>query len=58
MLNNMLVSNSAVNFNVPIQHHDDSVFVTVVAFYKWMIDDNQCKAKSINLENVVYVSDL
>jgi mannitol-1-phosphate 5-dehydrogenase len=50
--------NAAVDRIVPIQHHDDPLFVTVEPFHEWVIDDSQRKAKSINLEGVEYVSDL
>lgn len=50
--------NAAVDRIVPIQQHEDPLFVSVEPFCEWLVDDTQSKAKQIRLENVGYVSDL
>lgn len=50
--------NAAVDRIVPIQHHDDPLFVSVEPFSEWVIDETQSKAKQIRLEGVEYVADL
>ncbi|GMA07738.1 mannitol-1-phosphate 5-dehydrogenase [Tetragenococcus halophilus subsp. flandriensis] len=50
--------NAAVDRIVPIQQHEDPLFVSVEPFSEWLVDDTQSKAKQIRLNNVGYVSDL
>lgn len=50
--------NAAVDRIVPIQHHDDPLFVSVEPFSEWVIDETQSKAKQLRLEGVEYVADL
>ncbi|MGO2853519.1 MAG: mannitol-1-phosphate 5-dehydrogenase [Tetragenococcus koreensis] len=50
--------NAAVDRIVPMQQHDDPLFVSVEPFCEWLVDDTQSKAKQIRLDNVGYVSDL
>ncbi|KFN93397.1 mannitol-1-phosphate 5-dehydrogenase [Tetragenococcus muriaticus PMC-11-5] len=50
--------NAAVDRIVPIQQHEDPLFVSVEPFCEWLVDDTQSKAKQIRLDNVGYVSDL
>ncbi|AYW46400.1 mannitol-1-phosphate 5-dehydrogenase [Tetragenococcus koreensis] len=50
--------NAAVDRIVPMQQHEDPLFVSVEPFCEWLVDDTQSKAKQIRLDNVGYVSDL
>lgn len=50
--------NAAVDRIVPIQHHEDPLFVSVEPFCEWVIDESQMKAKTIRLQGVEYVPDL
>lgn len=50
--------NAAVDRIVPIQEHEDPLFVSVEPFSEWLVDDTQSKAKQVRLDNVGYVSDL
>ncbi len=50
--------NAAVDRIVPIQHHDDPLFVSVEPFSEWVIDATQSKNKELRLEGVEYVEDL
>jgi mannitol-1-phosphate 5-dehydrogenase len=50
--------NAAVDRIVPIQTHDDPLFVSVERFREWVIDDSQRKARQITLEGAEYVPDL
>lgn len=50
--------NAAVDRIVPIQSHEDPLFVSVEPFSEWVIDAAHSKAKEIHLEGVEYVEDL
>ena len=50
--------NAAVDRIVPIQHHDDPLFVSVEDFKEWVIDESQMKNKDIRLKGVHYAPDL
>lgn len=50
--------NAAVDRIVPIQAHEDPLFVSVEPFSEWIIDASQSKASAIRLEGVEYVQDL
>ncbi len=50
--------NAAVDRIVPIQHHDDPLFVSVEPFSEWLVDETQCKNTELRLEGVGYVADL
>lgn len=50
--------NAAVDRIVPIQHHEDPLFVSVEPFSEWVIDATQSKNKELRLEGVEYVEDL
>ncbi len=50
--------NAAVDRIVPLQHHEDPLFVSVEPFCEWVIDESQMKAKAIHLQGVEYVPDL
>ena len=50
--------NAAVDRIVPIQSHEDPLFVSVEPFNEWVIDDSTRKAKQINIKGVEYVPDL
>ncbi|MFD2728473.1 mannitol-1-phosphate 5-dehydrogenase [Enterococcus camelliae] len=50
--------NAAVDRIVPLQHHEDPLFVSVEPFCEWVIDESQMKAKEIRLQGVEYVPDL
>ncbi|MGM0213521.1 mannitol-1-phosphate 5-dehydrogenase [Enterococcus sp. AZ109] len=50
--------NAAVDRIVPIQHHEDPLFVSVEPFSEWVVDETQCKNKDLRLSNVTYVDDL
>lgn len=50
--------NAAVDRIVPLQEHQDPLFVSVEPFSEWIIDSTMQKASSIHLEGVLYVEDL
>ncbi|MFT4186004.1 MAG: mannitol-1-phosphate 5-dehydrogenase [Micrococcaceae bacterium] len=50
--------NAAVDRIVPIQHHDDPLFVSVEPFSEWVVDASNTKNKDIELDGVLYVDDL
>jgi mannitol-1-phosphate 5-dehydrogenase len=50
--------NAAVDRIVPIQHHEDPLFVSVEPFSEWVVDATQRKNQELKLENVLYVEDL
>ncbi|WP_301358980.1 mannitol-1-phosphate 5-dehydrogenase [Enterococcus spodopteracolus] len=50
--------NAAVDRIVPMQQHEDPLFVQVEPFKEWVIDDTQRKNKKISLNGVLYVKDL
>jgi mannitol-1-phosphate 5-dehydrogenase len=50
--------NAAVDRIVPIQHHEDPLFVSVEDFKEWVIDESQMKNPAIHLEGVHYAPDL
>ncbi len=50
--------NAAVDRIVPIQHHDDPLFVSVEPFCEWVVDESTLKNEKIKLDDVEYVSDL
>ncbi|MGX7106202.1 mannitol-1-phosphate 5-dehydrogenase [Hutsoniella sourekii] len=50
--------NAAVDRIVPIQSHEDPLFVSVEPFKEWVIDATQSKNKEIRLDEVLYVEDL
>lgn len=50
--------NAAVDRIVPIQHHEDPLFVSVEPFSEWLVDATQSKNKDVRLDGVGYVEDL
>lgn len=50
--------NAAVDRIVPIQHHEDSLFVIVEPFSEWVVDESQMKNIGNKLSKVLYVEDL
>ncbi|GCF92830.1 mannitol-1-phosphate 5-dehydrogenase [Enterococcus florum] len=50
--------NAAVDRIVPIQHHEDPLFVSVEPFSEWVVDKTQCKNQTLRLSEVSYVADL
>jgi mannitol-1-phosphate 5-dehydrogenase len=50
--------NAAVDRIVPIQHHEDPLFVSVEPFSEWVVDATQRKNQELKLEKVLYVEDL
>ncbi|MFT4246173.1 MAG: mannitol-1-phosphate 5-dehydrogenase [Micrococcaceae bacterium] len=50
--------NAAVDRIVPIQHHDDPLFVSVEPFSEWVVDASSTKNKDTELDGVLYVDDL
>ena len=50
--------NAAVDRIVPIQHHDDPLFVSVEPFSEWVVDKTQMKNPQLVLSDVEYVDDL
>ncbi|MGO4940164.1 mannitol-1-phosphate 5-dehydrogenase [Fundicoccus sp. Sow4_D5] len=50
--------NAAVDRIVPLQSHEDPLFVSVEPFSEWVIDATHSKAKESHLEGVEYVVDL
>ncbi|WP_248621417.1 mannitol-1-phosphate 5-dehydrogenase [Enterococcus cecorum] len=50
--------NAAVDRIVPIQHHEDPLFVSVEPFSEWVVDKTQMKNPEIVLSDVEYVDDL
>lgn len=49
---------AAVDRIVPEQHHKDPLFVEVEPFSEWVINKEQVKNKTIELEGVLYVDNL
>lgn len=50
--------NAAVDRIVPIQHHEDPLFVSVEPFSEWVVDKTQMKNPELVLSDVEYVDDL
>lgn len=50
--------NAAVDRIVPIQHHEDPLFVSVEPFSEWVVDKTQMKNPALVLSDVEYVDDL
>ncbi|WP_165005299.1 MULTISPECIES: mannitol-1-phosphate 5-dehydrogenase [unclassified Enterococcus] len=50
--------NAAVDRIVPLQQHEDPLFVQVEPFKEWVIDNSQRKNKEITLNDVLYVENL
>lgn len=50
--------NAAVDRIVPMQSHEDPLFVSVEPFSEWVIDHTNVKGTQIKLEGVLYVEDL
>lgn len=50
--------NAAVDRIVPIQHHEDPLYVSVEPFSEWVVDETQSKNKELKLEDVEYMEDL
>lgn len=50
--------NAAVDRIVPMQSHDDPLFVSVEPFSEWVVDQTQMKRPELKLEGVLYVEDL
>lgn len=48
---------AAVDRIVPLQHHEDPLFVQVEPFSEWVVDETKCKSTE-RLTDVHYVSDL
>ena len=50
--------NAAVDRIVPMQSHEDPLFVSVEPFSEWVIDKTNMKGTQIELDGVLYVDDL
>lgn len=50
--------NAAVDRIVPLQKHDDPLFVSVEPFKEWVVDQSQMKNPAIKLEGVEYAESL
>ena len=50
--------NAAVDRIVPMQSHEDPLFVSVEPFSEWVIDQMNVKGTQIKLDGVLYVEDL
>ncbi|MBG9982827.1 mannitol-1-phosphate 5-dehydrogenase [Aerococcaceae bacterium DSM 111020] len=50
--------NAAVDRIVPMQSHEDPLFVSVEPFSEWVVDQTQMKHSELKLEGVLYVEDL
>ncbi|KRM92742.1 mannitol-1-phosphate 5-dehydrogenase [Liquorilactobacillus cacaonum] len=50
--------NAAVDRIVPLQKHDDPLYVSVEPFKEWVIDEHQMKAPEIKLTSVEYAPNL
>lgn len=50
--------NAAVDRIVPMQSHEDPLFVSVEPFSEWVIDQTNVKGTQIQLEGVLYVENL
>lgn len=50
--------NAAVDRIVPIQHHEDKLFVSVEPFKEWVVDAITLKNEAIQLKGVQYVENL
>ncbi|MFV0559362.1 MAG: mannitol-1-phosphate 5-dehydrogenase [Enterococcus sp.] len=50
--------NAAVDRIVPLQKHEDSLFVQVEPFKEWIVEEHERKNKAIELEGVQYVDEL
>ncbi|MDN2453146.1 mannitol-1-phosphate 5-dehydrogenase [Lactobacillus sp. UCMA15818] len=50
--------NAAVDRIVPLQKHEDPLFVSVEPFKEWVVDEHQMKAPEIKLTSVEYAPDL
>ncbi|MDO7908154.1 mannitol-1-phosphate 5-dehydrogenase [Paenibacillus sp. JX-17] len=50
--------NAAVDRIVPIQHHDDPLYVQVEPFYEWVVDRSQMAPNFQEVEGVHYVDNL
>ncbi|MCQ2556980.1 MAG: mannitol-1-phosphate 5-dehydrogenase [Ligilactobacillus sp.] len=50
--------NAAVDRIVPLQKHDDPLFVSVEPFKEWVVDESQMANPDLKLEGVHYASDL
>ena len=50
--------NSAVDRIVPLQNHEDPLFVEVEPFYEWVINASEVKGERPEIEGVTYVDEL
>ncbi|MCZ0717613.1 mannitol-1-phosphate 5-dehydrogenase [Aerococcus kribbianus] len=50
--------NAAVDRIVPIQSHEDPLYVSVEPFSEWVVDETHMKATDLKLSDVLYVDDL
>ena len=50
--------NAAVDRIVPLQKHDDPLFVSVEPFKEWVVDEQQMANKDLKLKSVEYAPDL
>jgi len=50
--------NSAVDRIVPLQSHDDPLFVEVEPFYEWVINSSEIKGEQPDIAGVTYVDEL
>ncbi|EJE97905.1 mannitol-1-phosphate 5-dehydrogenase [Liquorilactobacillus mali] len=50
--------NAAVDRIVPLQKHEDPLFVSVEPFKEWVVDEHQMKAPEIKLKSVEYAPNL
>lgn len=50
--------NAAVDRIIPMQSHEDPLFVSVEPFSEWIIDESQMKNKALKLDGVNYAASL
>ncbi len=50
--------NAAVDRIIPMQSHEDPLFVSVEPFSEWIVDETQMKNKALKLDGVHYVESL
>jgi len=50
--------NAAVDRIVPIQSHEDKLFVTVEPFYEWVVNKTEIRGEMPNIDGITYVDEL